>query len=439
MSYISFNVRPQLVGVVLFLALFSCKKEEINPTPTGIEAQPSENLLGLFTSDTFQLLCSTQSVDSVRTDAATLSTIGSYVDPVFGKVEASTVTQLRLSSENIDVNNFQGARIDSAVLNLVYSGRYGSGENQSIEVRELIEPLSVSNFYFSNYQPNIGNEIIGKLTDFTPVPSAPITSDGSLESPSIRIPIDTNFAKKLFITDQSNYASNTAFLNYLNGIVISSKNVNQTEGEGAILYFDLPDVYSRLIVYYTNADGSKNELAYLINDRCVNFNTSNMNYQGTPIEAVLNKTLPDAETLYLQSFGGTMIKLETPNLMALVDNGPVLVNYAKLSFSADISSNIYPAILNTFAFGLSADGSTLFELPDKGEAHYDGAINSSGDYKLGITRYIQGVLDGKIENNGLLLRELGGVGARSIIYGPASTTKPMKLEISYTPISSEKK
>ena len=78
-------------------------------------------------------------------------------------------------------------------------------------------------------------------------------------------------------------------------------------------------------------------------------------------------------------------------------------------------------------------------LPDKGEVHYDGAINTSGGYTIGVTRYIQGVLDGKIENNGLLLRELGGSGARSVIYGPGSTTNAMKLQISYTPISSETK
>ena len=72
-------IRPQFLGVVLILAIVSssCKKKEENLQPTGIEAQPSENLLGLLTSDTFQLTCTTQRIDSVRTDASTLNTVGS--------------------------------------------------------------------------------------------------------------------------------------------------------------------------------------------------------------------------------------------------------------------------------------------------------------------------------------------------------------------------
>ncbi len=430
-------LRPQLVGVVFFLAFFSCKKEELNNTPTGLEAQPNENLLGLFTTDTFTLNCTTKRVDSVRTDANALSTVGSYVDPVFGKVEAATVTQLRLSSENIILSNLAGVRIDSAVLNLVYEGRYGNADKQTFEVYEITENLASDVFYYSSKKVSIASNPIGKLENFDQTPTAPITSDGSLETPSIRIPIDTNFAQKLFTTDQSNYLSNSAFTNFLKGIMIKASNPNQASGQGAILYFNLPDVYSRFVVYYTNPDGSKNELAYLINDKSVSFNTSNTTYSGSDVGNALNQTSSNAQFVYLQSFGGTAVQIETPSIMSLIKDGPILVNYAKLTYSADLSSNEYPAILNTFMFGQSVDGKTLYELPDKGEVHYGGAINSNGDYTLGITRYIQGVLDGRIENNGLLLRELGGVGARSVIYGPGNPTKPIKLEISYTPISSE--
>ncbi len=433
------NLRPQLVGVVMVLVLFSCKKKEENPEPTGIEVQPTENLLGLFTTTDFKLVCTTQRIDSVRTDAADLSTVGSYVDPIFGKVSSSFVTQLRLSSENIDVNGLRNVKIDSAVLNLVYSGRYGASNNQSIEVFEVTEALSTSDFYYSSSPIQESAENIGSLSDFAPVPSAPITADGSLESPSIRIPIDTTFARKLFTTDASNYASNAAFTSFLNGIVVKPNNPTQGSEEGGLLYFSLPDVYSRLIVYYTNPDSTRSELAYLINDKSTTFNLSKMDYNESDVGAVLEQPQPDADLIYVQSFGGTMVKVETPDITKIIENGPVLVNYAKLSFSADISSNIYPAILNLFLFGLSEDETLLYELPDKGEVHYDGAINSSGAYKIGLTRYIQGVLDGKIENNGLLLRELGGIGARSIIYGPGNATKPLTLEISYTPISSETK
>ena len=432
-------IRPQFIGVVLILALsFSCKKEEENLLPTGIEAQPSENLLGLFTSDTFQLTCTTQRIDSVRTDAATLNTVGSYVDPVLGKVETSMVTQLRLSSENIDLAELRNIRIDSSVLNLVFSGRYGSATDQKFEVYEVTENLSSSTLYYTSNFVAVSNNPIGIRQNSSTVPVSPINEDGELESPSIRISLDTNFARKVINTDQSNYESNSAFTNFMKGIYITSNNPDQPEGEGSILYFNLPDVYTRMVIYYTNIDGSQNELAYLINSKSVSFNLSKMAYSGSNLGNVLEKEDANAEFVYVHSFGGTMVKIETPTLNSIIKNGPVLVNNAKLIFSADTKNdNLYPPISNLFAFGSSTDGNLLYELPDNGEIHYDGAINTSGVYTLGITRYIQGILDGKIENNGLLLRELAGAGARSVIYGPGSSSSAMKLQISYTPISSE--
>ena len=435
-------IRPQFLGVVLILAIVSssCKKKEENLQPTGIEAQPSENLLGLLTSDTFQLTCTTQRIDSVRTDASTLNTVGSYVDPVLGKVEASMVSQLRLSSETIDLDELRDVKIDSAVLNLVYSGRYGNTNDQTFEVYEVTENLSSSVFYYSSSFVAVSNDPIGTRINSTTIPAAPINADGELETPSIRISLDTNFARRIINTDQSNYASNTAFTNFIKGLYITSNNTNQSEGEGSILYFNLLDVYTRMIIYYTNTDGTRSELAYLINNKSVSFNLSKMTYSGSELGSVLEKEIANAERVYIHSFGGSMVKIESPTIATITKNGPVLVNSAKLIFTADTKDdNLYPPLSSLFAFGRSADGNLLYDLPDKGEIHYDGAINTSGGYTIGVTRYIQGVLDGKIENNGLLLRELGGSGARSVIYGPGSTTNAMKLQISYTPISSETK
>ena len=434
-------IRPQFIGVVLILAIsFSCKKEEANLQPTGIEAQPSENLLGLFTSDTFQLVCTTKRIDSVRTDASVLNTIGSYFDPVLGKLESSMVTQLRLSSDNIDLTELKDVKIDSAVLNLVFSGRYGNTTDQTFEVYEVTENLSSSAFYYSSNFVNVSSSPIGVRSSSSTVPVAPVNLDGELETPSIRISLDTNFARKIIDTDQSNYESNSAFTSFIKGIYITSNNPNQSEGEGAILYFNLPDVYTRMVIYYTNTDGSQSELAYLINSKSVSFNLSKPAYTGSDVGYVLEKEDANAEFVYVHSFGGTMVKIASPTIKSIIKNGPVLVNNARLIFNADTKDdNLYPPLSNLFAFGMSADGTLLYELPDKEEIHYDGTINTSGGYKIGITRYIQGVLDGKIENNGLLLRELGGAGARSVIYGPGSPSNAMKLQISYTPISSETK
>jgi hypothetical protein len=143
-------VRP-LLGVVFILTLtFSCKKKE-GPT-AGIEIQPDNTQLGLFTTDTFEVVCITQRLDSVRTESTTLNSIGSYQDPSFGTIRNSYVTQIRLSSENIDVNQLKKFTVDSVVLATVYNGYYGDLDAQNFYVYRVAEDLNPDSSFYSNYK-----------------------------------------------------------------------------------------------------------------------------------------------------------------------------------------------------------------------------------------------------------------------------------------------
>ena len=86
--------------VILSSIAISCKKEKFDSNATGKVVLSDADLLDLNVVDTTITLNSYPVLsDSVRTDESAGSVlIGSYVDPNFGKTEASFYTQLRLSS-----------------------------------------------------------------------------------------------------------------------------------------------------------------------------------------------------------------------------------------------------------------------------------------------------------------------------------------------------
>jgi hypothetical protein len=101
-------------------------------------------------------------------------------------------------------------------------------------------------------------------------------------------------------------------------------------------------------------------------------------------------------------------------------------------------------MIDTFAapaalilFGINDDGTT-YAIPDafEGATYFGGTLNSGTvQYRFNIARYIQQVLDGDRNNNGLYILASNGAvyGNRAVISGgPSTSARPMKLNITYT-------
>ncbi|MFT5581395.1 MAG: hypothetical protein ACI9G9_000645, partial [Psychromonas sp.] len=117
----------------------SCKKKD---TSIGANAIDQNSLLNGAKVDTFSLKSFSIIEDSVRTKNPAQNTLGSYVDPVFGKVDASIYTQIRLASSNPNFGNTSQIVLDSFVLAMRYSGFTGKNDPQTFEVYELEEEIS---------------------------------------------------------------------------------------------------------------------------------------------------------------------------------------------------------------------------------------------------------------------------------------------------------
>ena len=135
-----------LTGVLLILALFSCKKD---PYEIGIDLLPPTDTLNVRSTDTCTVQAFSEMQDSMRTDKSASLIMGSMMDPVFGKITSSFYAQLRLSSEGVDFGKHPV--LDSLVLMLVYNGYYGDTlSRQNVKVYEISQSFSYDSVFFSN-------------------------------------------------------------------------------------------------------------------------------------------------------------------------------------------------------------------------------------------------------------------------------------------------
>ena len=132
--------------VIATATLISCKKKEYQ---LGSDVIDQETLLEGTSVDTFDINSYTILEDSIISDNASNVLLGSYNDPLFGEFSSSFYTQLRLAGVDPNFGDPSSIVIDSFVLGLEYLGYYGELDEQTFEVYELNESLSIDSTYYS--------------------------------------------------------------------------------------------------------------------------------------------------------------------------------------------------------------------------------------------------------------------------------------------------
>ena len=454
------QILSRLIGTKFFFILSlgvsisftSCNESSV----VGLDVQPSNDLLNVGFEDTTSINTRTVKGDSLITDETLISSgnvlIGKYIDPVFGTSIASIYTQLRLPT-NIVATSFGTAPVcDSIIISLIYEGTaYGKKDKklQKLNVYQLSESMSTASTYYSNstlskfstdltaadgyvFQPRTGSST-----------SDSVTVLGVKLKPQLRVPLDNAFGQ-LLLNNQGtgNIATNTDFQNFFKGVYITTENTSTLPGEGNILHFKFGE--SKVTLYYHNS--TTDSLKYDFNLGSVaRFNHFEHDYTGASSGLTTQFSTPSQtqnNTVYVQSMAGAKTKIEFPYLMNWLKNGMIGVNKAELVISVDTTVSTY--MIDTFAapaalilFGINDDGTT-YAIPDafEGATYFGGTLNSGTvQYRFNIARYIQQVLDGDRNNNGLYILASNGAvyGNRAVISGGQSTSaRPMKLNITYT-------
>ncbi len=382
--------------------------------------------------------------------------VGSIVDGHFGRTEASFVSEVLL--EDIDADFGTNPVIDSVFLFMRYTGSYGDTSiPMTLEVYELdktIRPNGVAldsdsnivdSAYYSNYKP-VAGALIGSRQNFIPRPRTTVRIENSLTGPTLKVPMDTAFFQRKFadVGDGSfvSFSDNEEFKKYFKGLYVKTTNT-----DGAILYFNLNTLNSRVVMYFHNdedADAQTVELNFSQSgsDLPVSFSIFNNDYSGAyPVDFDLkNMNTTKGEPLtYVQAMGGVTTVLEIPGLLDLGDSA-ILINRAVLEIRKETGTGLGlapPSSLELREFTGSGPGATIKDFGAGSLGSGDGVFRSEelreGYYSFNITRYVFDVVNsGQTKKLAVVPVSKSVAANRVILQGGYGTDSPVQLKIYYT-------
>ena len=417
----------------MLLVATACNKQD---SGLGKDIIDPNALLNGTTTDTFELITYSIVEDSTETKNASNVLLGSYVDPKFGKVEASVYTELRLPGLNPDFGDASLIVIDSFVLALEYVGYYGDLSAQTFEVYELTDSLqnaaTVKYYQFSTLNTGSTNWVAAGQGTITPDPINDAVVAGAEVDPQLRIQLDTNRAWDFInesTTNPATFATNAAFQDYFKGLKIAVNNPIQNSGQGAILYLDINNnPASKMTIYFTVA-GVKKTYDFTLNSNCADFTHIDHEQANTPVAAILADSTLGQKAFYAQA-NKVRAMVKIPGLDQLPDN--IVIHRADLSLPVQFQTGYRykPGSRITAASKLSATDVFYTSLGIAGLYS-----DSKKQYDLDIRAYLQSLVNGKLENTGIVVSPLFfRNSAERIVFNGVETNnkKKPKLVVTYT-------
>lgn len=422
--------KVQILSATFFcitLALTACKKKE---TMVGKDAFDANGLLNSTEVD-IPLRTYTIEEDSVVSKNQLHALLGAYNDPKFGTVDASFYTQISLDnpgSTSFGVNPM----VDSIVLSLQYTGYYGENKAQTFEVYELADDLSAvsDSIYYSFTTKNVNptNLVFPGKETITPQPSVKSVVGTDTLAAQLRIPLKNSLATYLIDgVALGKYASQDLFHEYFKGIYIKVSDPNPPSGQGAVYYFSLSAINSKLTIYYKN-DAIAKTFSFLMNGTSVDFNHVNFNRTGKPIDNLINNPELGKTEYYAQSFTSRAV-IEMNGINDIPKNS--IIHKAQLVVPITHYTNnlLYPSVQLNVGTRITAANDTIYSI---GNVIYD---DNQKAYIIDLRQHVQQVVSQIIVNRGVFLRPtyFNSTVERIIFNGTESVNKKKpKLVVTYT-------
>jgi hypothetical protein len=434
-------------ALLLILSLgFACDND---PDEIGVGIQPDSDRLNVFFTDTLTVNAYSEYVDSVRTDETSRTMIGSYYDPVFGVSTSSLTLELRLSSASVELGD--SPVLDSMVMTLDYATVALSGDEvmaaygdtltqQTFRIFEVDETLDADTSYYSNYEVALKAGEIASHT-FYPRPTDSVMVDTSKVEALLRIKMEDSFVQKFRDAEEGTLDSLQGFLNFLKGIHIQPDEVSTG---GAILFFNVGSVYSRMTLYYSNAEEDSLEYYFPITSSSARFMNFSHNYElAAPefINQLDGDTTLGQQVFYLQSLAGVSAIVEIPNFRAMNNLGDIALNEARLVIENSDKASMFQPPAELAIFTYYSDGSTALVIDQFEGSEYFGGLydDNTGRIEFRITQQLQRVLS----TDTIPPRFYLGVSGASILpnrmvcNGSGQNPGGLKLELIYSQLSDQ--
>lgn len=397
-----------LFGVATLLSVstffYSCKNDEER---LGLAGGNDPDVIVI---DTFTVLTRTVKEDSFATHRLSLNILGAINNTTYGKNSADVVVNFGLP----DITNFEfpsGSVVDSVFLVLEYGGEtlFDGDLNTGLNFNayELTEQVYLDSVYYSDRVFNFNPTPISNVnTTFKLTDSVEVTFNGSSkkQAPQLRLKLDnTTFGSKLIGGSAANFASNTAFKDFIKGVRVAVNNSTLGANDGVAAFLDLLNNNSGIHVFYNDTQS----VVFPINDGSAIVSTYNHDFAGTPIENQINNP-GDYNICYLQSMAGSRIRVDIPGLQNIALDNKYAVVGAFIEFTPDIggvgAGFDEPSRL-LFLTRDTNNKSTLVVDAINEPGIYNGNYNSSEmKYEFGFPRHVQ-LIQSELKRTGVNLNQ----------------------------------
>lgn len=376
-------------------------------------------------------------VDSTKVYFSDDLALGHLNDPEFGLTHADAY--FNISHPNYFIYpyfNRDSVKIDSVVLSLSYQAAYGDTNSMNtLRVFEIAQNAGFNDttLYkfnqsaFNTVGPQLGSKTfqVKKLTDSVQF----IRKRDTLKiANAIRIPLDSNFGRRLVNYDTSNtanggYRNDSLFKSLFRGFAIKSDATGN-----ALVYVNPTDVLkSKLIVYFRYTKNGITDTTqadyYHATGGQANLITRN---PGGNWASYLNNGIPNDDKLYLPATPGSLAQLRIPSLDTFRN---VVVHRAELIATplTSMQSGTFAYPFGLFMDRISPAGDTAYTFDSDmlitnnfSSFTYDinsfgGRLRTDSSYRFNITRYIQAMVTQRLRNDSLRLY----VPIRAFLYSPA--------------------
>lgn len=428
-----------IIALIAAAVAFGLTRCEDEPSDLGLNVQPGDDNLKVKVTDTVTVTAHAIRLDSIRSDEAEFSMIGSYNDPVFGATTASFYTGVNLPTADHDFG--ENAQADSLVLGLAYKDHYGDTiTSQQISVYELTQKIERDSVYFSNQTFDYDNsEDLANGFTFVPNPDDSVLVDTTMTAPHIRIQLSNTLANKLINAEQGDMSDAESFAEFFKGLYIKAAKVEQ-QGAGAISSIGMSAALTKLSLYYHN--DTADSLTY---DYQLTANTARVNhfehYGYEEASSTLKQQIIDGdtalgmETVYAQAMAGVQTIIRFPYITDLKEK--IAINDAKLYLPAQENSDIFGPPDQFDLFIKQSEGVLPLSDSNEGDAYFGGFYdNKNKRYEFRISKYLQSVIRGVVDSKTLLLTIPKSMASaeRVVLNGPGNDENKMRLNIVYTEV-----
>ncbi len=381
--------------VCIFSSIFvSCEKPEQN---SGL--LPNEDLVNILSTDSFQIKATTQAIDSLSVSQSAGLVLGSYNDPIFGKVASELYLGFTLDKSNVAFgNDIMDLVADSLVVVLPYTSYYGNeiptADAQTIEAYELTQKIELAQAYYSTntieYNPTllVANTVLPK-----PMDSIINSVTNRKQAPQMRFKLDAGTAQRFLEEGTPGHIglqNDANFQNFFKGVCLKS-NTNQTAGHGGIATFN--PITTKLVLYYHFVStGKSSSFEFIVGSSPKVVNHFIHKYDGTEVGQALNNAT-NSVAGYVQGVAGTYMEVKFPSMPAFYAANTIHVAKAELTIKPE-AAPIFVAPAGLFV--LRKDATNNFRsLPEYGSGSVYNSVSydySKSGYVVNVTSYIQDIL-----------------------------------------------